>query len=257
MLSALLLLTFSADPVPAMTARSADAVQAAAVEQFGFRSLFNGKDLSGWKVPEGDNGHWRVVDGVIDYDARSEASGDKSLTSEDSFGDFVLELEWRVNEQPAIGPTPLVMPDGTYLKDAAGNVINVPRPNADSGVYIRGSSRSQINIWGWPVGSGEDYGFRHAESNPAEQRAAFTPRLRADRPLGEWNRFTIVAVGDRVTVLLNDQTVIDRAQLPDGIPASGPITLQHHGGVNAAGELQPSSAVLQFRNVRIRELPAK
>ena len=33
--------------------------------------LFNGKDLSGWKIPAGDNGHWKVVDGVIDYDAES------------------------------------------------------------------------------------------------------------------------------------------------------------------------------------------
>ena len=44
----------------------------------GFTPLFNGKDLAGWKVPEGDNGHWKVVDGVIDYDARSEATGDKT-----------------------------------------------------------------------------------------------------------------------------------------------------------------------------------
>ena len=41
----------------------------------GFVSLFNGIDLKGWKVPEGDNGHWKVVDGVIDYDARSESPG--------------------------------------------------------------------------------------------------------------------------------------------------------------------------------------
>ena len=43
----------------------------------GFKPLFNGKDLSGWKVPEGDGGHWKVVDGVIDYDAQSEAKRDK------------------------------------------------------------------------------------------------------------------------------------------------------------------------------------
>ncbi|MGH9370698.1 MAG: family 16 glycoside hydrolase, partial [Vicinamibacterales bacterium] len=39
-----------------------------------FVSLFNGKDLTGWKIPAGDNGHWKVVDGVIDYVAASEAS---------------------------------------------------------------------------------------------------------------------------------------------------------------------------------------
>ena len=43
----------------------------------GFIALFNGKDLTGWKVPEGDGGHWKVVDGVIDYDAQSEAKGEQ------------------------------------------------------------------------------------------------------------------------------------------------------------------------------------
>ena len=38
----------------------------------GFVPLFNGKDFSNWKVPDGDNGHWKIIDGVIDYDASSE-----------------------------------------------------------------------------------------------------------------------------------------------------------------------------------------
>src|SRR5688572_16608892 len=64
----------------------------------GFTSLFNGRDFSGWKVPEGDNGHWKVVDGVIDYDAASEAKGEKSLQSEREFVDFVLHVDWRIKE---------------------------------------------------------------------------------------------------------------------------------------------------------------
>jgi len=32
----------------------------------GFIALFDGRELSGWKVPEGDNGPWKVLDGVID-----------------------------------------------------------------------------------------------------------------------------------------------------------------------------------------------
>src|SRR5688572_31859437 len=66
----------------------------------GFTPLFNGKDLTGWKVPEGDNGHWIVVDGVIDYDARSEAKKDKHLWTEREYGDFVLRVEWRLKETP-------------------------------------------------------------------------------------------------------------------------------------------------------------
>jgi hypothetical protein len=63
-----------------------------AADAEGFVPLFNGRDLTGWKVPAGDNGHWKVVDGVIDYDAESEASGDKSLATEREYGDYTLPI---------------------------------------------------------------------------------------------------------------------------------------------------------------------
>src|SRR5437870_4153952 len=63
---------------------AASTLIAAAAEQApaGFTSLFNGRDLTGWKAPEGDNGHWKVVDGAIDYDAGSESKADKNLWSD-------------------------------------------------------------------------------------------------------------------------------------------------------------------------------
>src|SRR4051812_8921061 len=80
----------------------------------GFFTLFNGKDLGQWNVPEGDNGHWKVVEGVIDYDARSEAQGIKDLVSKREFGDFVLRLEWRIKETPYENPNvAYVLPDGS------------------------------------------------------------------------------------------------------------------------------------------------
>src|ERR687896_154216 len=93
----------------------------ASAQQPQFVSLFNGKDLTGWKIPAGDNGHWKVVDGVIDYDAASEAKGDKSLYSEKSFGDFTLRLEWRIKATPYTNPNVfIVKPDGTHKKDENG-----------------------------------------------------------------------------------------------------------------------------------------
>src|SRR6516165_7885169 len=81
----------------------------------GFVALFNGKDLSGWKVPEGDGGHWKVIDGVIDYDAQSEARRDKSLWSEREFGDFELHVDWRIKEAPYTNRNvPYILPDGTH-----------------------------------------------------------------------------------------------------------------------------------------------
>src|SRR5690625_1581807 len=86
----------------ACTDTQADAEAAGQSEQNEFTSLFNGEDFTGWIVPEGDNGHWRVVDGVIDYDAMSEAPGDKNLWTEKEDGDFVLRLHWKRKETPFI-----------------------------------------------------------------------------------------------------------------------------------------------------------
>jgi hypothetical protein len=222
----------------------------------GFESLFNSKDLSGWKVPPGDNGHWKVKDGVIDYDARCEARGEKSLYSEKSFKDFVLRLDWRLKTDPGyMNKVPVILPDGSHKKDKEGKEIRLDIEDVDSGVYLRGSSKAQINIWMWPIGSGEVYGYRTDRKMPAEVRAAVTPKKKADKPRGEWNTFEITMKGDRLTVKLNGEEVISNAQLP-GVPKEGPIALQHHGSWDRkAGKWTGPPSLVQFRNIYIKELP--
>lgn len=222
-------------------------------DEDGWVSLFNGEDLSGWVVPEGDNGHWQVVDGVIDYDALSEAPDDKNLWSEKEYGDFMLRIDWRIKETPFINPNvPIVRPDGSHKLDENGEVIRMAVPDSDSGIYLRGSSKAQINIWGWPVGSGEVYGYRTDPEMPDAVRAGVTPSAFADNHIGEWNTFEITMTGDRLTVELNDTVVLDEAQLP-GISERGPIALQHHGSMENGDWVSPPSLV-QFRNISIREL---
>lgn len=218
----------------------------------GFVSLFNGRDLSHWKVPEGDGGHWKVLNGVIDYDALSESPKDKNLWSEKEYKDFVLKIDWRIKETKGLYPVPTVLPDGSEKLGPDGKPIITPTPNADSGIYLRGSSKSQINIWCWPIGSGEVYGYRRDKTVSPEVRAGVTPKMKADHPVGEWNSFVITLKGDRLTVQLNGQTVIENAQLP-GIPEKGPLALQHHGGMRN-GEYIPASSLVQFRNISIKEL---
>lgn len=218
-----------------------------------WESLFNGEDLSGWVVPEGDNGHWQVIDDVIDYDAMSEAPDDKNLWSENEYEDFVLRIEWRIKETPFVNENvPIVLPDGSVKLNENGEIIRMAVPDSDSGIYLRGSSKAQINIWGWPVGSGEVYGYRTDSEMSDTVRAGVTPKLHADRNIGEWNSFEITMMGDRLTVILNDQTVIENALLPD-IPERGPIALQHHGA-QEDGEWTSPPALVQFRNISIREL---
>jgi hypothetical protein len=220
----------------------------------GFVALFNGRDLSGWKVPEGDGGHWKVVDGVIDYDAGSEAKGNsKDLWSEREYRDFVLLVDWRLKEAPFVNNhVPYILPDGTHARDIHGKELHLSLPDADSGVFLRGDGRYQVNIWCWPIGSGEMYSIRMDPATPPELRAAVTPRMQADKPVGEWNRFQITARGSDVGVLLNEKAVIPGAHIP-GLPASGRIGLQHHGGKRNGTWSGPPS-LIQYKNIFIKEL---
>ncbi len=216
-------------------------------------ALFNGKDFSGWIVPQGDNGHWKIIDGIIDYDARSEAVGSKDLWTNKEYRDFVLKLDWRLKDTPFMNSdVPIILPDGTHKRNAQGEEIKIVVPDGDSGIYLRGSTKAQVNIWAWPTGSGEVYGYRMDRNMPAEVRAGVTPTLLADNHIGEWNTFEITVKGDMLTVVLNGKTVIDNVRLP-GVPARGAIGLQHHGHwVN--GQWRSAPSLVQFRNIYIREL---
>src|SRR5206468_10267184 len=89
-------------------------------------------------------------DGVIDYDAESAAAGDKSLYSERQFGDFVLQVDWRIKETPYVNPNVFyILPDGSHGKDTLGKEVRLALPDSDSGIILRGAGKSQINIWCW------------------------------------------------------------------------------------------------------------
>lgn len=219
----------------------------------GFSPLFNGKDLAGWKIPEGDNGHWKVLNGVIDYDAQSEAAKDKNLWTQKAYRDFTLRVDWRIKATPYRNKNArIVMPDGSEKLDENGKVILIDVPDSDSGILLRGTGKAQVNIWCWPVGSGEFYGYRTDRKMPQEIKAAVTPKVNADKNIGEWNTFEITMKGDRVTVVLNGKTVVENAQLP-GVPREGPVGLQHHGRVDN-GKYLGHPSLLQFRNIAIKEL---
>ncbi len=166
------------------------------IKEVGFQWLFNGKDLSSWKT-EGA-GEWLVQpDGVLHYTGKGT-----HLWTKESFRNFVLRLEWRIEK------------------------------GGDSGIYLRGDAagRAQVNIWENPMGSGQIWGYNIA------------PKKRMDAPTGEWNYMEILMVGNKVSVWLNGEWVIEGAELK-GVAPEGPIALQHHG------------TPLWFRNIRVKVLP--
>jgi dienelactone hydrolase len=218
-----------------------------------FRPLYTGIDLAGWKRDAGHDGHWVPSDWVLRYDGKSTAA-DPSLWSVEEFGDLRLICDWRLTAAPVESDLPVVLANGDPALDADGKQIVERLPYAgDSGIYLRGSSKSQVNIWCWPIGSGEVYGYRTDPAQPPDIRKGVTPRVRADRPLGEWNRFEIMMRGDELTVDLNGQRVLERARLP-GVAERGPIALQHHGDpVEFASVLVKELGVYQSRSIEIEK----
>ena len=100
----------------------------------------------------------------------------------------------------------------------------------DSGIYLHG--QPQVQIWDNPIGSGGLY-------NDNNQ-----PKKNVDRPVGEWNHFTIAMINNRVTVIENGVRVVNNLPMHsiNGVPPTGTIELQHH------------NSPLWFRNIYIREL---
>jgi hypothetical protein len=194
----------------------------------GFKPMLDGESLDGWtsKKPE----HWQLKNGVLVYDGKGD-----NLWTEKSFKDFTMVFDWRWS---APGP-PMERPIIDRNGNSTGTKVVVEE--LDSGVYLRGAVDSQVNLWNWPVGSGEVWGYRTNLKLPQEIRAGVTPSMKADRPVGEWNRMMITMQGEKLTVVLNGLTVIDQASLP-GVKAEGPIALQHHG------------SPIDFANLWIKEL---
>jgi hypothetical protein len=110
-------------------------------------------------------------------------------------------------------------------------------PLADSGVYLRGSP--QVQIWD----STEEAKFKIGADkgsgglwNNSPGTAGKDPLVLADRPFGEWNQMRIRLIGQRCSVWLNGQMVVDHAIMENFFDRaqplfrSGPIQLQTHGG---------------------------
>jgi len=196
----------------------------------GFVALFNGKDLTGWK-------------GLVGSPKSRAAMAPEKLAAEQKKADERMKKNWTVQ-------------DGVLVFSGRGKALCTARDygdfemyvdwkihaGGDSGIYIRGTP--QVQIWDpkrWPVGSG---GLYNNKKNPSK------PLVCADNPVGQWNRFRIKMIGEKVWVWLNGKLVVDNTTLENywdrkkPIYPTGQIELQNHG------------STLWFRNIYIREIKA-
>jgi len=166
--------------------------------------LFNGKDLTGWKLrSEKGKGCWSVEDGAM-----TNSQGCVDIITEQKFHDFKLSLEFKLADPQANGGRP-----------------------SNSGVYLRGRYETQIE---------DTYGKEPESHGMGGLYGFLTPKVNASKKSGEWQKYEITLIGRRLTVTLNGQTVIDKEEIP-GITGGaldsaeekpGPIMLQgDHGKI--------------------------
>jgi hypothetical protein len=210
----------------------------------GFTALFNGKDLSGWqgtiqisqraklaadKVEAAQKAtddktlpHWKVVDGVLVNDGKGG-----NLATKKDYANIELYVDWMIE------------------------------PKGDSGIYLRGEP--QVQIWDsesldpakYKLELNKGSGALWNNANPKDK----VPLRKADRKPGEWNTFHIVMKGDKVTVKLNGELVVDNVALENiwekgkPLPAKGPVELQQHPKQDG------TFGAIKFKNIYIKELP--
>lgn len=202
----------------------------------GFVSLFNGKDLTGWKGLVGNP----IERAKMDPDtlkARQEVADEEmrkgwiveneellftgkgnNLATEKKYGDFELLVDWKIYD------------DG--------------HKEGDGGIYLRGTP--QVQIWdtsrvevGAQVGSGGLYNNQVHPSDPLKV---------ADNPLDEWNNFHIIMRGDTVTVFLNGELVTDQVVLENFWDRSAPLFPYEQI------ELQAHGSRVAYRDIYIKEI---
>lgn len=212
-----------------------------AIEARGYRSLYNGLDLRGWKV-NGSENSWRSEDWKLVNDGIMSDEKPHILWTEQEFGDFNMIIDWRFSGEPVATSVPVIMPDGTQGTESSGVKITVPiRYFGEGTVFLRGSSDLGVLMSSWPEGSGGLIGYREEGILSPEARKNAVPILNADQDPGEWNRMELTVVGNQVSVSVNGQQVVREAPL-EGLPAIGPV-----------GLLTPDFP-MEFANIYIREL---
>jgi len=160
----------------------------------GYIALFNGRDLTGWRVMSA--GSWRVENGLLVFTGK----GGGWLRSASVFGDFRLKLDYRLSER------------------------------AGGGVYIGGSDASK----GVEVQLLDDAGAEPSPTSSGALHSILAPAQNATKPTGGWNQLEIARNAGVLTANLNiidlwSARLADHDKLRS-LPAQAAIGLQGSGG---------------------------
>ncbi len=203
----------------------------------GFELLFDGRSLHKWT---GNKVNYVPLDGTIDVTASYGGGG--NLYTKKEYGDFILRFEFR------------------FLHEAVNNGIGIRTPMGVDAAFD--GMEIQVLDHDAPI-----YRDLHAYQQHGSVYGVIAAKRVVFPPLGEWNVEEIRAVGDRITVTVNGEVILDgnireacqgHAVAPDG-GTENPYMIDHrnHPGLfNKRGHIAfcGHGAGIQFRRVRILEL---
>lgn len=189
-----------------------------------FKSMFNGKDLSGW-VAEGSvtyrdgdqqKPNWTVKDGMIHCDGR----GYGFLRYDDMLKDFVVRLEFRLSK------------------------------GCNSGLGIRGTKYTgggtRPSAYGYEMQILDDGGKPTHKHSGGSLYHHVAPLVSAMRPAGEWNQIEVECRGPKIRITLNGELIQDFDQSKNDSlkkkPLEGYFSVQLHG------------RVIDYRNLEVKKL---
>ena len=194
----------------------------------GFRPLFNGQNLEGWKVCGGKQEKWAAESGCI----CCLGGGGGWLMTTQEYADYELRLEYKMSK-------------------GANSGVALRSPDKGDPAYV-GMEIQLIDDENWPGGL---QSWQHTGSIYNVVPAA----KQANKPIGEWNQLRIIAKGPRITIVLNSEILVD-ANLDDykdrvegnkekGQPA-------HPGLARTKGHIgfQSYNTRVEFRNIRVKDL---
>lgn len=187
----------------------------------GWISLFNGKDLSGWKVNENPD-CWKVVDGKL------VTNGERSHLF------YVGDV------------------NGGKFKDFEWKCEIMTKPNSNSGMYFH----TEYQDTGWPS-KGYEVQVNNTHGDPRKTGGLYAvDDVMDDAPAkdGEWFTQHVIVKGKHIVVKVNGKVTVDytepenperRDDMQDRLVSEGTFALQGH---------DPGSEV-HYRKVMVKPLP--
>lgn len=187
----------------------------------GFKSLFNGKDLTGWV---GSTNGYTVDDGAI------MCIPDKggNLYTKEEYADFHLKFEFKLT------------------------------PGANNGLGIRAPLKGNAAYQGMELQILDNTARKYAQLKPYQYHGSIYGLVPAERgrlkPVGDWNSQEVICRGRNVRVILNGKTIVD-ANLDEATKDGTADGREHPGLENEKGHIGflGHGSKVWFRNLRIKE----